>query len=80
LKKRYGDWKQIELSRKGESFNWGGFTKSLYTKYRAISMNYIDVRYFEDLVDYLQDRINKTIMGKVNKSKGIKITPHLRSL
>jgi hypothetical protein len=72
LKKRYGDWKQIELDKKGESFNWGSFTKSLYVRYKAAGINYIDVRHFEDLATYLQDRIDKTIMGKVNKSKGIK--------
>jgi len=29
LKKRYGDWKQIELNKKGEKFNWAAFTISL---------------------------------------------------
>ncbi len=35
-------------------------------------MNYIDVRHFDDLASYLKSRIDGTIMGKVNKSKGIK--------
>lgn len=72
LKKRYGDFKQTELTRKGEKFNWGGFTKSLSDRYKSAGINYIDVRHFDDLVSYLQKRIDGTIMGKVNKSKGIK--------
>jgi hypothetical protein len=72
LKKRYGDWKQIELDKKGEKFNWAAFTISLSKRYKASGINYIDVRYFDDLVMYLKSRIDGTIMGKVNKSKGIK--------
>lgn len=72
LKKRYGDWKQIELNKKGEKFNWGAFTISLSKKYKASGINYIDVRHFDDLVTYLKSRIDGTIMGKVNKSKGTK--------
>ena len=72
LKKRYGDWKQIELNKKGEKFNWAAFTISLSKRYKASGMNYIDVRHFDDLASYLKSRIDGTIMGKVNKSKGIK--------
>ena len=72
LKKRYGDWKQIELNKKGEKFNWAAFTISLSKRYKASGFNYIAVRYFDDFVAYLKSRIDGTIMGKVNKSKGIK--------
>jgi hypothetical protein len=72
LKKRYGDWKQIELNKKGEKFNWAAFTISLSKRYKASGINYIDVRHFDDLASYLKSRIDGTIMGKVNKSKGIK--------
>lgn len=72
LKKRYGDWKQIELNKKGEKFNWAAFTISLSKRYKASGINYIDVQYFDDLVIYLKGRIDGTIMGKVNISKGIK--------
>lgn len=72
LKKRYGDWKQIELSKKGEKFNWGAFTISITKKYKASGLNYINICYFEDLVIFLQGKIDNTIMGKVNRSKGIK--------
>ena len=72
LKKRYGDWKQVELNKKGEKFNWAAFTISLSKRYKASGINYIDVRHFDDLASYLKSRIDGTIMGKVNKSKGIK--------
>jgi hypothetical protein len=72
LKKRYGDWKQIELNKKGEKFNWASFTISLSKRYKASGLNYIDIQNFDDLVSYLQQRIDGTIMGKVNKSKNIK--------
>ena len=72
LKKRYGDWKQIELNKKGEKFNWAAFTISLSKRYKASGINYIDVRHFDDLASYLKSRIDGTIMGKVNKSIGIR--------
>ncbi|MYY43998.1 endonuclease [Elizabethkingia anophelis] len=72
LKNRYGDWKQIELEKKGEKFNWAAFTFSLTKRYKASGINHIDVRYFDDLASYLHTRIDGTIMGKVRKSKGQK--------
>lgn len=72
LIKRYGDWKQIELDKKGQKFNWGSFQKSIMKRYRASGINHIDIQYFDNICNYLQDRIDKTIMGKVNQSKGKK--------
>jgi hypothetical protein len=72
LKKRYGDWKQIELDKKGEKFSWAAFTISLSKRYKAAGINYIDISNFDDLSLYLQKRIDGTIMGKINKSKSIK--------
>ncbi|MGY5353578.1 hypothetical protein [Wenyingzhuangia sp. IMCC45467] len=70
LIRRYGDWKQIELSRKNEKFNWGSFNKHIMNKYKASGINYIHVNHFENLCDYLKSRIDKTIMGKTRISKG----------
>ncbi len=70
LIKRYGEWKQLELSRKGEKFNWASFNKHLMNKYRAPGVNHININYFESLVAYLQSRIDKTIFGKNNIRKG----------
>lgn len=72
LIKRYGEWKQIELDRKNEKFNWGSFNKHLMNKFRATGINYIDIRYFDSLVEYLQERINKTTFGRNRKAKNQK--------
>ncbi len=72
LKKRYGEWKQYELDRKGEKFNWASFSISLAKKYKSSGINYINIDYFEDISTFLQKKIDGTIMGKINKSKGIK--------
>jgi hypothetical protein len=70
LIKRYGDWKQFELNHKGESFNWAAFNKHLMNQYRASGINYIHVNHFEEMVTYLQDRIDKTIFGRNSIAKG----------
>lgn len=72
LIKRYGDWKQIELNRKNEKFNWAGFNKHIMNEFKATGINYIDIRYFEKLVEYLHNRIDKTTFGRNRKSKDLK--------
>ncbi len=68
---RYADWKQIELNKKGEKFNYGGFKKSLMKKFKGGSgMNHIPVSMFDELASYLQERIDKTIFGRNRKAKG----------
>ena len=70
LIKRYGDWKQIELNKKGEKFNWASLNKHIMNKYRAPGINFIHIGYFNDLIQYLQDKIAKTIFGRNQKAKG----------
>lgn len=70
LIKRYGDWKQRELDRKGETFNWGSGKKSIIKRYKASGINHIPVCYFEELATYLKERIDKTILGKTRKVQG----------
>ncbi|MBJ7882960.1 endonuclease [Gelidibacter salicanalis] len=70
LIKRYGDWKQIELARKNEKFNWASFNKHIINKYKASGINYIHINHFENLAAYLKSRIDKTIMGKTRTNKG----------
>lgn len=72
LIKKYGDWKQIELDKTAEKFNWASINKHLMNKYKAAGINFIPVVYFNDLVVYLQDRINKTAFGRNRKAKGVK--------
>jgi hypothetical protein len=70
LIKRYGDWKQIELARTGEKFNWAAFNIHLAKKFHAVGINHIHVGHFEDLVAYIQGRIDKTAFGRNNKARG----------
>ena len=70
LIKRYGDWKQLELNRNGEKFNWASFNKHLMNKFKAPGINYIHIGHFDNLVCYLKDRIDKTIQGKSRKFHG----------
>lgn len=70
LIRRYGDWKQLELYKKGEKVNWASLNKHIINKYKACGINHIHIEYFEDLATYLQNRIDKTTFGRNNKSKG----------
>jgi len=72
LSKRYGDWKQLQFDRegKGEKFNWASHNKSLMNRYHAAGINHIHTGHFDDIVSYLQDRIDKTIFGRNQKAKG----------
>lgn len=72
LSKRYGEWKQIQFDREGngEKFNWASHNKSLMNRYHASGINYIPIAHFDELSEYLKGRIDKTIFGKSQKSKG----------
>ncbi|HEY0054305.1 MAG TPA: endonuclease [Pedobacter sp.] len=72
LSKRYGEWKQIQFNQdgKGEKFNWASHNKSLMNRYHAAGINYIPVSQFEDLANYLKDKIDKTQFGRTRKLKG----------
>ncbi len=80
LIKRYGDWKQIKLNKKGEKVNWASVNKHIMNRYKASGINYIHINYFGDLVAYLQDRIDKTVFGRNNKSKATVIIPNLKNI
>lgn len=71
LLKRYAEWKKFELDRKGEKFNYGAFNKSIMKKFKGESgLKYIPVVLFEELVSYLQGRIDKTVFGRNKKAQG----------
>lgn len=70
LIKRYGEWKQFELDRSNEKFNWASFTKHLINQYKAAGINYIHISHFEEMKTYLQGRIDKTIFGKKRRADG----------
>jgi len=69
LIKRYGEWKQIELDKKSEKFNWASFNIHIAKRYKATGINHIPLEKFDNLVGYLQDRIDKTILGRNRKSR-----------
>jgi hypothetical protein len=72
LIRRYGDFKQAELKRKNEKFNWARLNKTIYTKYKCAGINHIPITRFSDLTDFLKFKIDGTIIGKVQKAKGIR--------
>jgi hypothetical protein len=74
LNRRYAEWKQMQLDKegKGEKFNWPNHNKGLMNRYKASGINYIPLTQFEDLVSYIQGRIDKTIFGRYRKSKEMK--------
>lgn len=86
LNRRYGDWKQIQFDHegKGEKFNWASHNKGLMNRYHAAGINHIPIECFDDLAEYLKGRIDKTIFGKSQKSKGHRnystIEEHVRGI
>lgn len=72
LIEHYGRCKQYELDRAGGKFNYASFKKHLMNKYKVVGINHIPLSRFDDIVDYLQSRIDKTIFGKNQKKKGIR--------
>jgi hypothetical protein len=70
LIKRYGEWKQEELKKKGEKFTWPGFYSHIANRYKAPGINHVPLTQFSDLISYLQKRIDQTIIGKVQKANG----------
>jgi hypothetical protein len=70
LAKRYGDWKREELKRRREKFTWAALYSHIAKRYKVPGMNHIPLNQFSDLVSYLQERIDKTIMGKSQRTKG----------
>jgi len=71
LSKRYGDWKQLQFDTdgRGEKFNWASHNKSLMNRYHASGINFIPVTHFDELVNFLKSKIDKTQFGRNNKAK-----------
>ncbi len=66
---RYGKWKQFQLNREGnEKFNYGSFKKHLMNRYKAIGINHIPLDRFDEVVSYLQKKIDGTAHGR-NQAK-----------
>ena len=72
LIKHYGRCKQYQLDRTDEKFNYASFNKHLMNKYKAAGINHIPLSKFDDIVFYLQDKIDGTIFGKHQKKHGMR--------
>lgn len=70
LVQRYNQFKQADVSfGKAQSrFSYAVIFKNIETKFKAPTY-FIHVNLFDELVDYLQSRIDGTILGKRNRSK-----------
>jgi hypothetical protein len=66
---RYHEFARAE---KGESFRYQVFHQTIKRKYGA-KWDMIPVHQFEDVCEYVQERIDKTALGRNRKSKGQKM-------
>lgn len=67
---RYQDFAGNDPTRKGDFFH--GALYSNIQKNFGVKWDFVPVGRFEDLVDYLQKRINKTRQACINKGRGYK--------
>ena len=70
LADRYVEYKNFELKSKGKEFNYGMLYGKVKKDFKAGGFFHIPQTRFLELVEYLQVRIDRTILAKVNKSKG----------
>jgi hypothetical protein len=70
LIKRYNEYKEWEVGK--EKMNYAIFQSNLKNKYRigpTRTLYHISEEKFEELATYIQERINKTKLANVNRSK-----------
>jgi len=74
LKEKYKNYKEIQFKAegRGEKFNYAMFNKEIINRYKAAGINFIPVDCFDDLVKFLEAKIDRTIIGKRNKAAGYK--------
>lgn len=66
---RYNEFKKAD--RNLSSFSYAVIYRSIRSEFKT-KWDFIPVQRFPDLASYLQDRIDKTILGKVRKARGHK--------
>jgi hypothetical protein len=71
LADRYIEYKNYELKQKKQEMNYGMFYGKVKKDFKAGGFFHIPQTRFLELVDYLHERINRTILAKINKNKGI---------
>jgi hypothetical protein len=71
LVERYNRFRQADSSfgRAGTKFSYAFIFKRIEAEFKAPTY-FIPVERFEDLVEYLQARIDQTILGKRNHARG----------
>lgn len=70
LIKRYNEFASADKTR-ATKFSYGAISVNIERRYGA-SWKLLPSKHFADLCDYLQERILKTILGRVNARKGYK--------
>lgn len=70
LADRYVEYKNYELKSKGQEFNYPMLYGKVKKDFKAGGFFHIPQTRFLELVEYLQIRIDRTVLAKINKSKG----------
>lgn len=70
LIRRYNEFAASEPTRKTK-FSHGAVRKNIQDNFK-VKWDFVPVERFEELTQYLQERINKTRQAKINKGKGYK--------
>lgn len=70
LIKRYQEFASKQKGR--IEYNYSVIYKILYSKFKVSKVELIKVEKFEEIMKYLQEKVDWTVLGKINKSKGIK--------
>lgn len=68
LIKRYNEFASVDKTR-ATKFNYGVISTNVESRYKA-PWKLLSSAKFDEVCEYLQQRISKTILGKVNTSKG----------
>lgn len=71
LADRYAEYKSFELKQLGKKFNYPAFYGKVKKDFKSGGFFQIPQSRFFDLVTYLQARIDRTKLSRVNKGKGI---------
>jgi len=69
LIKRYNEYASKEPSRRTK-FSYGALSKNIETKFGA-SWKLLGIEYAQDVITYIQGRIDKTRIARINTGKGI---------
>jgi len=71
LADRYAEFRNYDLKQKGQVFDYRSFYDKVIKDFKSGGFFQIPQTRFFDLIEYFQLKINRTILAKVNKSKGI---------